>query len=90
MHKNEAAELFKVLSNPECTKICKMLYNKGDLSFNDLILIIGVDSGTLKLLLHPLVEKGLVVKNDDIYKINKEYIDELMSFISTPCGCARK
>lgn len=36
MHKDEAARGFAILANPNRVKICKMLYNKGDLSYDEL------------------------------------------------------
>ena len=34
------------------------------------------------------MEQGnLIIKKGNVYSINKEYVDELLDFIRTPCGC---
>ena len=44
MHKKEASELFKILGNEDRVKIMKMLYNRGNLTFSELLQIIGCDN----------------------------------------------
>ncbi len=87
MHKDEAAYGFSVLSKPDRVKIAKMLYVRGDLSFDDLLFMIGEDQEELKEDLKLMLEASLIVKNNEIYSINKEYVDSLLDFIKKPCGC---
>lgn len=47
MHKKEASELFNVLGNEDRVKIMKMIYNRGDLTFKELLSIIGCDEKEL-------------------------------------------
>lgn len=88
MHKDDAAKLFGVLSDGSRVKICKMLYLKGSLDFDELLNLIGCDDIKLNEHLNLLIESELVIKEDK-YLINSELLDTLMSFISTPCGCAK-
>lgn len=90
MHKKEASELFKLLGNEDRVKIMKMLYNMGDLSFSELLLIIGCDEKELNYCLDLLLKSNLISLNVDKYSCNKEYLNELLSFIITPCGCVKK
>lgn len=87
MHKDEAARGFAILANPNRVKICKMLYNKGDLSYEELRAIFE-DETTLKEDLKTLIEGGFVVVTDK-YSLRKGYLDSLMDFIKTPCGCTK-
>lgn len=87
MHKDEAAYGFSVLSKPDRVKIAKMLYVRGDLSFDDLLFIIGEDEKELKEDLALMLEASLIVLKDNMYSINKEYVDTLLDFIKKPCGC---
>ncbi len=91
MHKDEASNGFKILSNPDNVKISKMLYTNGNLSYDDLLIMIGSTEEELKDSLK-LMEKGNLIRklDDEVYSINKEYIDELLDFIRTPCGCGKK
>ncbi len=87
MHKDEAAAGFAILSNPSRVKITKFLYTKGDLSHDDLLYITGDSEEELNESLE-LMEKGsLIIKNEDSYSINKDYVDSLMEFVRVPCGC---
>lgn len=87
MHKDEAARGFAILANPNRVKICKMLYNKGDLSYDELHAIFE-DEKALKDDLRILIEGGFVVVIDK-YSLRKGYVDSLMNFIKTPCGCTK-
>lgn len=87
MHKDEAARGFAILANPNRVKICKMLYNKGDLSYEELCAIFE-DEKALKEDLKTLIEGGFVVVTDK-YSLRKGYLDSLMDFIKTPCGCTK-
>lgn len=87
MHKDEASQGFKILSNPDRVKICKFLYTKGDFTYEDLLMITNNSEDELNESLKMLVDGSLVIKNSDTYSINKEYIDTLLDFIKTPCGC---
>lgn len=88
MHKDEAARGFALLANPNRVKICKMLYNKGDLSYGELLAMMP-DEEELKKNLRILIEGGLIALADK-YCIRKGYLDTLLDFIKTPCGCTRK
>ncbi len=88
MHKDEAARGFALLANPDRVKICKMLYNKGDLSYEELLAMMP-DEEELKKNLRILIEGGLIALVDK-YSIRKGYLDTLLDFIKTPCGCTRK
>ena len=37
-----------------------------------------------------LLENNLLLKKENGYICNKEKVDELMNFITTPCGCMKK
>lgn len=87
MHKDEASQGFLILSNPSRVKIAKFLYTKGDLSYDDLLYITGDSKEELNDSLKMMEEGSLIIKNDDSYAINKEYVDSLLDFIRTPCGC---
>ncbi len=87
MHKDEASAGFAILSNPNRVKIAKFLYVNGTLSYDDLLYITGDEAelnGSLRLM-----EEGSLIKKsgDNAYSINKEYVDSLLDFIRTPCGC---
>lgn len=88
MHKDEAARGFALLANPDRVKICKMLYNKGDLSYEELLAMMP-DEEELKKNLRILIDGGLIALVDK-YSIRKGYLDTLLDFIKTPCGCTRK
>lgn len=88
MHKDEASIGFKILSDSNRVKIAKFLYTKGDLSFDDLLCISGYEENELKASLQLMIDNSLINKKDDnMYSINKEYVDTLLDFIRTPCGC---
>lgn len=90
MHKQEASELFLVLGNPDRVKIMKFLYN------NDIIYTLPMLENLVEFLdvleknLKVLLENNLLLKKENGYICNKEKVDELMSFITTPCGCMKK
>ncbi len=90
MHKKEASELFNVLGNEDRVKIMKMLYNRGDLTFKELLSIIGFDEKELTDSLEKLLYFNLITTDNEIYSCNRELLNELLSFIVTPCGCVRK
>ena len=90
MHKKEASELFNVLGNEDRVKIMKMLYNRGDLTFKELLSIIGCDEKELADSLEKLLYFNLITTDNEIYSCNRELLNELLSFIITPCGCVRK
>lgn len=89
MHKKEASELFKVLGNEDRVKIMKMLYNRGKLTFSELLQIIGCDNAELTNSLNILIGVDLVSYDGNEYSCNKDHLNELLSFIVTPCGCTR-
>ena len=90
MHKKEASELFNVLGNEDRVKIMKMLYNGGDLTFKELLSIIGCDEKELTDSLEKLLYFNLITTDNEIYSCNRELLTELLSFIVTPCGCVKK
>lgn len=90
MHKKEASELFNVLGNEDRVKIMKKLYNRGDLTFKELLSIIGCDEKELTDSLEKLLYFNLITTDNEIYSCNRELLNELLSFIITPCGCVRK
>ncbi len=87
MHKDEASQGFTILSNPSRVKIAKFLYVRGDLSYDDLVYIIGDSEDELIQSLNIMEQGNLIIKKGNMYSINKEYVDELLDFIRTPCGC---
>ena len=87
MHKNEAAEGFQILSDPNRVKIAKFLYVNNSLSYDDLLSIITDDKEELDSSLKMMEDGNLIRKDNDVYFINKDYVDSLMDFIRTPCGC---
>ncbi len=89
MHKDEAAYEFAILANPDRVKIAKFLYVKGDLSYEDLLAVTGVSKEELDEHIKAMVEGDLILKKDDLYSANKPYIDDLMEFVRTPCGCCK-
>lgn len=88
MHKDEAARGFLLLSDPNRVKICKILYNQGDLSFDEIAVKMDLTEADLKKELKMLVDGGLVAICDK-YTIRRGYIDSLLDFIKTPCGCCK-
>lgn len=88
MHKKEASELFSVLGNEDRVKIMKMLYNRGDLTFLELIEIIGCNNDELTYSLKMLISANLITFDGNKYSCNKEHLMELLAFIVTPCGCS--
>lgn len=90
MHKKEASELFNVLGNEDRVKIMKMLYNRGDLTFKEFLSIIGCDEKELTDSLEKLLYFNLITTDNEIYSCNKKLLNELLSFIITPCGYVRK
>ena len=94
MKKEEAALRFKALGDLSRLRIVKYLYNKGETCACKFLDIIECGQPTLSHHLKILTEAGLVsVRRDGtkmMYSCNKEAVDELMAFISTPCGCCNK
>lgn len=89
MHKQEASILFRALSNPNSVKVAKMLYNKGNLSNNELKLIMNIDEKSYNLALKELSDVNLIFVNEMV-ELNKPLLEQLLSFITTPCGCMKK
>ncbi len=88
MHKDEAAAGFSVLSDSMRVKMVKFLYVKMDkMSYDELSQITGKDKEELDDDIALLLERGFITKNGEYYSANKEYIDSLLDFIRTPCGC---
>lgn len=87
MHKDEASRGFSILSDSNRVKICKFLYTKGSLAYSDLLLITGEEEDKLNESLSIMEDGFLIVREGDLYSINKEYVDTLLDFIRTPCGC---
>ena len=90
MHKDEAANGFEILSNPDRVKITKFLYVNGSLSKDQLISISSCSSEDVESHLLLMEENNLIRKDGDIYSANKEYIDTLMDFVRVPCGCTHR
>ena len=90
MHKEEASKGFYALSEADNVKIVKMLYHRGTLSFEDLLDLIGCGSVLLSDHLKQLLQSGLIKEEKQRYQADRVKIDELMRFISTPCGCSLK
>lgn len=90
MHKEEASQLFGTLSDPNRVKITKMLYNKGELSLLELNGIMNIGNEQLINEVEVLIKSDLITKENDKYKCNETLVLELMSFITTPCGCIKK
>ncbi len=88
MHKDEAAKGFFVLGQPDRVKIIKMLYNRGSLTFVQLLSLIGCSEEELKQHLDVLIQNGFVSQNGS-YSVQKDYVDELLDFLRTPCGCSK-
>ena len=44
----------------------------------------------LKSSLDLLLDNNLILSKDNGYMANYQFIDELMDFIRTPCGCSHK
>ena len=89
MHKEEAAKLFSVLADGDRVKIVKMLYNRGNMDFETLSLLIGSVDNKFSSDISLLMDHELIGKDKDLFFANKARIDELMKFISTPCGCSK-
>lgn len=88
MHKDEAAAGFSVLSDSMRVKMVKFLYVKMDkMSYDELSQITGKNKEELDDDIALLLERGFITKNGEYYSANKEYIDSLLDFIRTPCGC---
>ncbi len=90
MHKDEAANGFEILSNPDRVKITKFLYVNGSLSKDQLISISSCSPEDVESHLLLMEENNLITKSGDIYSANKEYIDTLMDFVRVPCGCTHR
>lgn len=90
MHKDEASQGFKILSDSTRVKIAKFLYLNNELTFDELLMITSISELELSDSLSLMEEGNLIKEKDDIYYINKEYIDTLLDFIRTPCGCTHK
>ena len=93
MNKTEASALFKVLSDESRVKICTMLYHNDSLCACNLLDMVDCKQATLSHHMKVLSTSGLVKATKEgkwmHYKLNKELLDELMSFIPKPCDCAK-
>lgn len=89
MHKDEAAKGFLALSDGYRVKIVKKLYNHGAMSKEMLVKQIGISEGEIIDATNILISSNLISFSNDLFYANKEYIDTLMAFIKTPCGCMR-
>ena len=87
MHKDEASYGFSILSDATRVKIAKFLYINNELSFDDLLMISGLNEDELIISLNLMEQGHLIKKEGNNYFINKEYVDALLDFIRTPCGC---
>ena len=87
MHKDEASYGFSILSDSSRVKIAKFLYINNELSFDDLLMISGLNEDELIISLNLMEQGHLIKKEGNNYFINKEYVDTLLDFIRTPCGC---
>ena len=87
MHKDEASYGFSILSDSTRVKIAKFLYINNELSFDDLLMISGLNEDELIISLNLMEQGHLIKKEGNNYFINKEYVDALLDFIRTPCGC---
>ncbi len=87
MHKDEASYGFSILSDSTRVKIAKFLYVNNELSFDDLLMISGLNEDELIISLNLMEQGHLIKKEGNNYFINKEYVDTLLDFIRTPCGC---
>ena len=94
MHKDEATALFKALSDESRVKICKTLYHNDSLCACNLLEMVDCKQATLSHHMKVLTDSGLVESAKDgkwmHYTLNKELLNELMSFISKPCKCTKK
>ena len=91
MHKQEASYLFSILSNGERVKILKFLYNnKIVYSFDMIKAFVDLNEEELKSSLDLLLDNNLILSKDNGYMANYQFIDELMDFIRTACGCSHK
>ena len=92
MHKMEAANLFALLGDGDRVKTLKMLYMRDELSELALKMMVGSDDSKFDEDIKLLEEAELIIVKrgyETTYYPNKGKIDELMSFISTPCGCGK-
>lgn len=89
MHKDQAAQLFGALSEPTRVKCMKLLYHNGEMDREKLALCNGVDEEKIKAETAVLADAGLIFVNGNVCRCNKQLLDELTSFIATPCGCVR-
>ncbi|MDE7263706.1 MAG: helix-turn-helix domain-containing protein [Anaeroplasmataceae bacterium] len=87
MHKEEASRLFSSLADPNRVKIVKMLYHNSSLSLEVLEKKIELSEFELRTDLNLLCSVGLLTKQEEEYRCNKELVDTLLSFIPTKCGC---
>lgn len=88
LHKDEAAKLFIALGNPNAVKICKMLYSYKALESEELFGLIKCNVNEYNEQINNLNELNIIIINKKI-EINKDLIDELMSFITTKCKCIK-
>lgn len=90
MHKDEVSQGFSILSNPTRVKIAKFLYINNSLNYLDLLAITNEAEDELNNHLKMMIDGNLITKENDTYFINKNYIDSLLDFIRTTCGCCHK
>lgn len=86
-----ASSMFKALSDDKRLKIVKVLYHGGEKCACCLLEMFDCSQSTLSHHMKILVDASLVIAREEgkwtHYSANKEKIDELMSFIETPCAC---
>lgn len=90
LHKEEVAELFKVLANPNRVKMVKQLYNNASKTEEDFKNSFDCKETALRYHLDLLVKSDLIHRDGEdhpVYTINKPLVDELMTFVMTPCHC---
>ena len=90
MHKDDAAKLFSALGDENAVKMVKMLYNKGDMSFDKLKEVVGCSLLDFNKALEAMLGCELVIMDNDICSLNKELLNTLLKFLVTPCGCTHK
>lgn len=89
MHKDEAAQLFGVLSHPVRVKTMKMLYHNGALTKEQLATMNGITTEDIVPHIELLCSVGFVNTDHELCMIDKDRLHDLLTFIPTPCGCVK-
>lgn len=91
LHKEEVAELFKVLANPNRVKMVKQLYNNASKTEEEFKSSFDCKETALRYHLDLLVKSDLIHRKGEegsfVYTINKPLVEELMTFVMSPCHC---